>query len=503
MWRRTCFGCLASIAFLAGVVSAQEKALGKVVADYWDAAYLRGEHAGYAHTQVRQVEERGRTILRTTMVLHLTVRRFRDTIQLHMETGTDETPEGEVVGTFLRHHLGGNKSLTIRGIVEGPQLRLIQDDRMLLHPAPWRKEVLGLYRQLTLFRDKKVQPGDRFSFWSFEPSINLVVRVAVRVGDYEEIPLTGGRRQRLLRVELTPEKIEQVTLPTLVQWLNAENLPVRAQFEVPGLGLLTLVRTTQQEALTPARSSQLADIGLDNFVPLRRRIPHPYQQRYLIYRITVKGDEDPASTFAQDDRQQVRNIQGQTFELHVRASAPPAEEVAEKNPGDEFLQSSYFITSADPRVRELARQAVGAEKDPWRKAVRIERWVHGHMRTRNDQDLVPADQVARTLQGDCTEYAMLTAAMCRAAGIPSRTAIGLIYVDAPRGPAFAFHMWTEVWVRGRWVPLDATLGQGFVGATHLKISAHSWHNTYDFSPLLPLFRILGKLTIEVVGSAGG
>src|SRR5205085_515826 len=91
--------------------------------------------------------------------------------------------------------------------------------------------------------------------------------------------------------------------------------------------------------------------------------------------------------------------------------------------------------------------------------------------------LATADEVARTLEGDCTEFAMLTAALLRAAGIPSRTAIGLVYVDLARGPVFGFHMWTEAWVRGQWVPLDATLGRGHIGAAHIKVTDHSWAET--------------------------
>ena len=104
---------------------------------------------------------------------------------------------------------------------------------------------------------------------------------------------------------------------------------------------------------------------------------------------------------------------------------------------------------------------------------------------------------------DLVEYAMLTAALCRAEGIPSRTAIGLIYADTPQGPAFSFHMWTEVWVQGRWIPLDAILGKGFVGATHLKITDHSWHEVRSLTPMLPLLRVLGKIAIEVVRVENG
>jgi hypothetical protein len=498
---------LAAVVFLGQALQQraaadQPRAAGKIVADYWDAAYLPGGRAGYVHTSVRELERDGKKILRTTAELNLTVKRFRETAQLRMETGTDETPQGKVVGVFMRQYLGWGKSLTITGTVRGKQVVLVQDGKVPLKPAPWDERVLGLYRQQKLFQDRRVKPGDSFTYRAFEPSVNLVIRYTVTVKDYEEVPVAGGKRQKLLRVESRPDPIDKVQLPTVVYWLDAERMPARSQVEIPGLGQLTLYRTSRQAALAPGKVAELTDIGTRNYVRLRQRIVNPYGTRQMVYRITVKGDDNPASTFVQDERQQVKNVHGQTFDLYVRASRPPsdADGPAGKEPGEEFLQSSYFITSDDAKVKELARQAVGGETDPWRKALRIERWVHSHMHNRNDIALATAKEVARSLAGDCRQHAMLMAAMCRAEGIPSRTALGLIYADTgASGPAFVFHMWTEVWVRGRWVPLDATLGRGYVGATHLKITDDSWHDTRSMTPLLPILRVLGRLTIEVLG----
>ena len=36
-------------------------------------------------------------------------------------------------------------------------------------------------------------------------------------------------------------------------------------------------------------------------------------------------------------------------------------------PGKEFLESSYFIDSANAKVKELATTAVGDETDAWKK----------------------------------------------------------------------------------------------------------------------------------------
>jgi transglutaminase-like putative cysteine protease len=505
---------LVGVVVLVGSARSQERPKGKevsksekVLLDIWDAASLAGGKAGHVHTTVLETRQRGgEKILRTTVELSLTVKRFQDTIQLRMDTGTDETPEGKVVGVFMRQYLGRGKQLTITGTVAGKQLRLVQDGTHALAPAPWDDRVFGLYRQLKMFQERKVKPGDQFSYLSFEPTINLVVRTDVSVKDFEEVPGPGGKPRRLLRVESRPDKVEKVQLPTMTSWLDDDRVTARSQVEIPGLGLLTLTRTSREGLNAPGQVASLTDIGIGNFVRLRQRIANPYGSKAMVYRVTVKGDEDAASAFSRGARQQVKNVEGHTFELHVRASRPPLPDEGEKEgkaPGDEYLQSSYFITSADPKVREHSRRAVGHEEDPWRKALRIERWVHDHMHAVNDEALATADHVARTLEGDCTEYSMLMAAMCRAAGVPARTAVGLIYADTKKGPVFAFHMWTEVWVRGRWVPLDATLGRGYVGATHLKITDASWHDTRSMTPLLPVLRVLGKVSIEVVSGASG
>src|SRR5262249_45414393 len=164
----------------------------------------------------------------------------------------------------------------------------------------------------------------------------------------------------------------------------------------------------------------------------------------------------------------------------------------------------FFITCDDAHVRELARKAVGTETDPWKQARLIERWVHHNMKRYNPTvEFATAAQVAQALEGDCRHYAVLTAAMCRAVGIPSRTAIGLIDADKAAGPVLGFHMWTEVYVYGDWLGLDATLGRGGVGPAHLKITDHSWHNVQSLTPTLPVLRVLGKVSVRVLRVNGG
>jgi transglutaminase/protease-like cytokinesis protein 3 len=129
--------------------------------------------------------------------------------------------------------------------------------------------------------------------------------------------------------------------------------------------------------------------------------------------------------------------------------------------------------------------------------VTLEKHVHDNLITTDfSQVFASAADVARTGRGDCTEYAVLLAALCRARGIPARVAFGLVYVAPQQG--FLYHMWTEVWIKDRWIPIDATLGRGGIGADHLKLSDSNLKGASAYTSLLPIANVVGRLKIDVV-----
>jgi len=470
---------------------------GKVVLETWEAAYLNGGKAGFVHTLVRAIEKDGQKLLHTTAELDLTVKRFNDTARIYMESGTDETEDGKVTGVSMRQLIAKGQELVLTGTVEDGQLHVkLQGGPPMDKKIRWSPQVVGLYREQILYQDKKVKPGDQFSYLHYEPLVNAVLSIKVEVKDSEEVSIRGGAKQRLLPVEATPEPIAGVQLPGTKLWLDKDLNVIRSLMQMEGMGELELVRTTKAVALKKGQGG--GDISERQLIYLNKAIPRNPDQ--VVYRITLAEDKDPATSFARDDRQQVKNAQGKSFELHVQSIRRPESSKKDAKVADEFLKSNYFINCDDEKVQELAREAVGGEKDSWRQAQRIERWVRDHMKIQNySEAMATADHVARSLEGDCTEYAMLAAAMCRAVHVPSRTAVGLIYAVMGGRPTLAYHMWTEVWVNGQWLALDATLGRGSVGADHLKITDHSWDGVQSVVPLLPVTRvILGKPEVKVL-----
>ena len=78
-------------------------------------------------------------------------------------------------------------------------------------------------------------------------------------------------------------------------------------------------------------------------------------------------------------------------------------------------------------------------------------------------------EVARSREGDCSEHAVLTAALCQAVGLPARVALGYVYAPDFLGHKniFGGHAWTQVYINGRWFGLDATRAPNGYSAAHI------------------------------------
>jgi hypothetical protein len=510
--------------FLCGVVALlvvapararQEAPAPKLILDVWDAVYLDGAKMGYQHTTVEQIERDGQKIFHSTRHMRLTIKRYDGVVTQRMAMTTDETPAGKVVGVSMTHYLDGDRKIVQSGQVEDDKLIVRTPKDPQGQAVPWKDGVIGYYGQELLFANHKVKPGDRFRFLDYQLPLLMAVEQQVVIKEPEEKAILVAKKEgdevkgeqvtkRLLRAEIQPQKImvgeTTIPLPRLVMWLDDKRRVVRSESDAPGLGRMTMYRTTrtlaEKEGAAPAL---MADLGFKNLIPLDRVIERPEQAREIVYRITVKDDEDAGTTFARDSRQKVENVDGTTFDLRIRPIREPAEVEKPGKIDAKFQSSSYFLDSENEKVRETASHIAGDEQDPWRKSQRIEKWVHDHMKGDAEINFAPASQILHDLRGDCRQHAMLTAALCRAAGVPARTAVGLVYVDnAGRDPKLGFHMWTEVWIKGQWLMLDAVFGAGSVGAGHLKIADHSWQDIQTLAPLLPVTRVLGKVKIQVV-----
>jgi transglutaminase-like putative cysteine protease len=158
-----------------------------------------------------------------------------------------------------------------------------------------------------------------------------------------------------------------------------------------------------------------------------------------------------------------------------------------------FLLPGAWIQSTASEVAALSATAVNGARYKGEAARRIEEFVSRYMKPSGlETGYASALETLRTRKGDCTEYALLTAALCRAAGIPARIALGLVYAETGHGGRrdfFGGHAWTQVFLDGHWYSLDAALG-GF-GAGHVAVS----YNNGDPENLTALVNAIGNIRI--------
>jgi transglutaminase-like putative cysteine protease len=156
------------------------------------------------------------------------------------------------------------------------------------------------------------------------------------------------------------------------------------------------------------------------------------------------------------------------------------------------LEPNSYVQSDDPLIREKARQAVGDAKTAAQACRNLETFVRNYI-SRKDLSVgyASATEVLDNRQGDCTEHAVLLAALCRSAGIPAKVVTGLAYTDDGGGNGrFVPHAWVAAW-GGRWVPLDAAYG---VDVTHLALSAGSG----DRDDFFEIITNLGQFDVQDV-----
>jgi transglutaminase-like putative cysteine protease len=484
----------------------------KPLDEVWEAAYVRNDGGtdvkiGHVHMTSVPVDKDGKKLIRTTKELRFVVGRGDSTADLKADVSTDEDVDGKVHAIRGKIWLGKDRVQTIDAeVLNGNKVRVSAGvGAGQVKEYRWDPTNVGLAREQTLLREKQVKPGDEFTYRYYEVQVTHPITVRVSVKDLEEVALPGRGNRKLLKVVCTPEPLKlesggKLQMPAASYWADPVSYDtIKSEMEIPGIGTVLLIRASKVAALAP--NGQVPDLMKRQSIFLSRAIPDMHNRASIVYRVTVPGDTPPKELVSTNGRQEIKNASGKTFELHVTARRDPAVAGREKA-GPEFLRGNYFINSDDPTVKEMAARAAGAGTDPWKKAQRIESFVHTFMRPAEyTEAMAPADHVAKTRTGDCTEYGMLTAALCRAVGIPSRTAIGLVYVNNLLGrPGLAFHMWTEVFVNGQWLGLDATLGRGSIGPGHIKITDHSWDGVISFTPLLPVQGFLmANPQIEVVG----
>ncbi|MFH1264809.1 MAG: transglutaminase family protein [Planctomycetota bacterium] len=459
----------------------------------WYVCLIGGSRVGYERSALTEFTRDGRKLLRVERLSHMAIKRSGQEIELDVQFTSIETPDGRLI-EFDGELSQGPMPMRMAGRVAGDVLKIETTTKGKTETSsiPWSAEYGGFMAVEQSLARKPIEPGEKRTIHALLPGFNVLGTTELVARGYEPVKLPTGTHD-LLRIDTS------TTFPTGPPlaggtWTDRTGEVLRSRLEAMEIESF---RATRAEALEETGPVEI-DLVHDVKVEVARPLPSPHQTKRVRYRVSLDGG-DPASVFVTGPSQEVKSIDPHAAEVTVFAIRPddPAgnPHAVDDPPTADDLQPNNLIQSDYPAIVAKAGQTAADKKNPWPAAVALEQCAADTItRPGYSQAFATAADVIDSGEGDCTEHAVLLAALCRARKIPARVAIGLVYIDQ----AFYYHMWTEVHVEGRWTPLDATRPHGGTGAAYLKMAHSNLHGGSALSSFLPVLEVIGRLKIEIL-----
>lgn len=459
----------------------------------WQVIYVNDQRIGYAFSET-SVDDSGESkLVHHRSDSYLKLKRFGQSLQMETHLSTTENSAGELQSyTFEMKNPPADSTVTEGKITKDKlevETRIAnQVQRTQVNWQPTYHSPSYLER---MFETSPMKPGETRSFSMLLPEYSKVSKVNLQAVDYETVELFGGEQAKCLHIKMKQELLPGMEVDLYVT--ESGEIP-KTVADFLGSSMMTYV-VSKEVALEALTGGEL-DLAVQTLIRVKP-IPGAHDRNKAVYLVTLK-EGNPAEILPTGPTQEVKPRDDQSVELTVRKAKIPTQ-FPQAEVADEYTGPTPFIQSDDARVKQYVADAVKSEENPWKQATLMERYVQQNLKKKNfSTALASAAEVARNMEGDCTEHAVLLAAMLRAQGLPSRVAVGLVYI--PTRSSFGGHMWTEVFLDGRWIPLDATLGKGGIGAGHIKLadSSLSENAPAPLAIFLPILRAIGKLSIEVL-----
>jgi Transglutaminase-like superfamily len=438
----------------------------------WKGVYYRGEKIGYAVTQTvpagdgYELQEDGQ--IQMTLLGASTAARIRTlarvdkafalrSFSFSLDPGTGAV---EVSGTLGN---GGRRLELTTKTKTGTRT----ETRDLEEPPALS---LNLSRRLAA---EGLRPGAHLTVPVFDPATMRNSTMTVDV-EAREVVSAAGRPVPAFRLRMEFAGI------TSTSWVTDLGEVVR---EESGLGLI-VVKETRERALALAVPGDLQKDMLQAAAVEPRgpgRIDDP--KLVDVLRLRVEG----LALGGADLQGAGQTFAGDVIEIRDLTDATAGQPDPEAG---RYLAPEPFIESDAPEILAEAQTTAADAVGPRARAERLVRHVNALIEKKPTVSLPSALEVLRTRVGDCNEHTVLYVAMARALGIPSRIAVGLVYLHG----AFYYHAWPEVYLegppgRGLWMPVDPTLNEFPADATHVRLARGGLDKQAAILPMIGRIRM--------------
>ncbi len=435
----------------------------------WWGVFYRGEKIGYASQTITPKAKGYKLRDQSVVNLNMLGTLQPATTRLEMDANEDwilENFDFELSSKEIR--------FSARGRVNGGKLTLQLDSaghqstrEITLSQAPYLLAALKPY-----VVTQQLETGKKFFFSTFDPSTLSQQVTTVVIEGREQIRI-GARTEPAIKLRQSFHGI------SVVSWVDGQGRTLKEESPAG----LSLVRQSKDEAKGRSPRSVPLDIIVQTAIAVAKPISDSQSRSVLELKLTginlanfpLNGGRQRLS----EDRLEIRRED--PTQLNLKA-------VPIKDPRlTSYLQPTPFLQSDHPSIRALTAKILNGEANSYRAAVKIKDWVFKEIAKQPTVSIPNALEVLQTKKGDCNEHTVLFNALARAAGIPAKTVVGIVYL---RG-AFYYHAWSEVWL-GEWISIDSVLNQFPADVTHVKFLEG------EIDRQLDILQLIGNLKIEVL-----
>ncbi len=345
--------------------------------------------------------------------------------------------------------------------------------------------------------------GDsHFEIPMFDPGMGQKPFLAVYARQGEEmLPLPGGA------VKVTKYKMTYSSMPGVntYECYDAKGDMVHNTFSMSGIAITNQAATPAlaQAPFTPSETTGISVVQVD------KPIPTPALLRRAVYELNYAPEcptLPPATQF-----QSVEKIAPGRVKVTVDLSGQGK---PGNGPKAEDLGTSIMIDYKDASVQALLpvifdRFAGAQIEDDLRGRVTTS-FVSRYLSDGATLNVASgtASATAKSKAGDCTEHAVLLAALLRAQGIPARCATGLSYAGddgfVAHKNVFVYHMWTQAWLKdehgkARWVDLDAAMRR--YDAVHILLGTSAMDDAASADEETKIMPMMEGMKVKVLETA--
>lgn len=425
-----------------------------LMSDAWMKIIMQGIHVGYSHTFMEVDEENpvDRYILRNTTDLNLNMLGSVQPVLIRVYSTLDafyELQYFEFVMKTGRYTISLNARRINEDTFRVNILSASGNQTMLLKLPP----DTVIYSPVMDMALRQLKPGQSVTMNTLDPATMRPMNTVIRALRCEMLDWHGTNLSTTV-FSYSYAGSEMLT------WMNTADGQVLRQ-ETPWGWALEAASAADAVNVNRRAAADL-ELTATMAVPAAPPISSPRACTNLHIRLEGTG----IATFdLTSQRQRITDHASNQVTIAVSSDALPSQ----NNPTipkdiEPDLQATVYIQSDDPAIRKTAKQITEDSPTLSAKTAALIDWVFHQVKKDPSITLPSALDVLQSMRGDCNEHTYLFVALARAAGIPAKVQVGLMYTQG----AFYYHAWPAVYL-GRWVEVDPTLGTRGVDATHIAL----------------------------------